>query len=324
MTEASRFDAVVIGRNEGARLGAALRAAQAMAAEVVYVDSGSRDDSVAQARAAGVRVIELDPAVPFSAARARNAGFAALGGACANWVQFIDGDCILQLGWPARATAFLLEHPKAGLVFGRQYEARPDASVFNFLIDWEWDKPLGPQALSAGCVMVRADALREVGGYDETLIAGEDDDLCLRLQAAGWQTWRIEGEMTEHDARLLTPGPWWRRTVRAGYSFGALGARHGAAGRAQRLRAVFWGGVMPLLALLGLVFWFALFVLVVIAVGLWLARQTLRFTRMELAPARALTIAGTLLLGKFAELQGLMRFWIDQRRGTRRALIEYK
>ena len=45
---------------------------------VVYVDSGSADGSVQWARGQGVEVVELDLQLPFTAARARNAGFARL------------------------------------------------------------------------------------------------------------------------------------------------------------------------------------------------------------------------------------------------------
>ncbi|TVP70738.1 MAG: glycosyltransferase [Rhodobacteraceae bacterium] len=318
------FDVVVIGRNEGLRLGAALRAAKGLARRVIYVDSGSRDDSVTQARALGITVCALDPVRPFTAARARNEGFAALGPDRAEFVHFVDGDCILQPDWPAQALDFMREHPQAGLVFGRQFEARPDASVYNFLTDWEWDKPAGRDALSAGCVLVRTTAMVELGGYDEALIAGEDDDFCLRLQAAGWETWRIGGAMTEHDARLLSFAPWWRRMLRAGYSYGALGQRHAQKGRAQRVRALVWGGVVPLLGLIGLVFWLPLFLLMALAIALSLTRQTRRFMRMELDPDRAFRAASVLMLGKHAELQGLVRFWRDQRAGRVSGLIEYK
>ena len=49
----SGIDLVLIGRNEGNRLSRSLAAARSEARRVVYVDSGSRDDSVATARAAG-------------------------------------------------------------------------------------------------------------------------------------------------------------------------------------------------------------------------------------------------------------------------------
>ena len=63
--------AVVIGRNEGDRLKACLHSLVPVCDRVVYVDSGSRDDSVAFARGLGVTVVELDTTTPFTAARAR-------------------------------------------------------------------------------------------------------------------------------------------------------------------------------------------------------------------------------------------------------------
>ena len=70
--------AVVIGRNEGARLIACLEALQGDVAQVIYVDSGSSDGSVDAAKRLGAVVIALDMSKPFTAARARNAGIAAV------------------------------------------------------------------------------------------------------------------------------------------------------------------------------------------------------------------------------------------------------
>jgi len=67
---------IAIGRNEGDRLKSCLRAAMAGARTVVYVDSGSEDGSAEYAASVGCIVVQLDPAQPFSAARARNEGFA--------------------------------------------------------------------------------------------------------------------------------------------------------------------------------------------------------------------------------------------------------
>src|SRR5689334_4384058 len=66
---------VAIGRNEGERLRVCLESALRASPDVVYVDSGSTDGSVAMAKQLGVHVVELDLTIPFTAARARNAGF---------------------------------------------------------------------------------------------------------------------------------------------------------------------------------------------------------------------------------------------------------
>ena len=100
---------VLIGRNEGARLEASLASLQGR--RIVYVDSGSTDNSVAAARAAGAEVVTLDPATPFTAARARHEGFQALGESPPDVVQFIDGDCSLVPGWIEEGLAALQDDP---------------------------------------------------------------------------------------------------------------------------------------------------------------------------------------------------------------------
>ena len=91
---------MVIGRNEGLRLRLCLESLSSLVSEIVYVDSGSQDGSLAIAQAAGATVVELDMSLPFSAARARNNGVMELLriGASADYVQFLDGDCRLQDG----------------------------------------------------------------------------------------------------------------------------------------------------------------------------------------------------------------------------------
>jgi len=107
------IDAVVIGRNEGARLLACLQSLAGQVRRLVYVDSGSGDGSVAAARALGAEVVVLDMTLPFTAARARNAGLAVLADDPPAFVQMVDGDCAVQAGWLAVAAQFLAAHPQA-------------------------------------------------------------------------------------------------------------------------------------------------------------------------------------------------------------------
>ena len=116
--------AVIIGRNEGARLVMALDAAQAQTDVMVYVDSGSTDESLAEAEAREAETVLLDTSVPFTAARARNAGLERLSDRPAppDYVQFIDGDCALRDGWIDTAAGFLDAHPDVAAVAGRRRE----------------------------------------------------------------------------------------------------------------------------------------------------------------------------------------------------------
>ncbi len=90
-----RLGVVAIGRNEGERLRRCLVSCASLGDRRIYVDSGSTDGSVRMAADLGATVVTLDMARPFTAARARNIGLAALLERFPDveTVQFIDGDC---------------------------------------------------------------------------------------------------------------------------------------------------------------------------------------------------------------------------------------
>lgn len=216
--------AVAIGRNEGERLKACLRSLVGRVREVVYVDSGSTDGSVEFARDLGVAVVDLDMSMPFTMARARNSGWRQLldRNPDLEFVQFVDGDCEVVESWLRVARDTLKSRPEIAVVCGRRRERYPEASRYNRFCDVEWNTPTGEAKACGGDFLVRAEVLRESGGMNETLIAGEEPEWCLRLRKAGFRILRIDEEMTRHDASILKFGPWWKRNRRGGY--GALDA----------------------------------------------------------------------------------------------------
>lgn len=320
------FGVVAIGRNEGERLKRCLRSLS-NAAQIVYVDSGSKDGSLQWARNAGVHGVELDLRLPFTAARARNAGFRWLRAIAPDlkFVQFIDGDCELNREWPETALSFLSSHDQVCAVLGRRREQYPERSVYNLMCDQEWDVPLGEVKACGGDVMMRIDALEAVGGYRDDLIAGEEPELCVRFRAAGWKIWRLDHEMTRHDAAMLQFSQWWRRQMRSGYAFAQGAKLHGS--RPERhwvwesRRALIWGLGFPL-ALIGAIFilgWWGAFLLLVYPL------QILRRLRtMHGAWRTRLKLAFFEQLSRFAEAVGELRFFRDQRLGRHGQLIEYK
>lgn len=314
-----RMGAVIIGRNEGARLVACLASFPTWVRPLVYVDSGSTDGSVDAARAAGAEVVALDMTRPFTAARARNAGLARLRALGApEFVQFVDGDCRIQPGWLETAETFLATRPSVAVVCGRRREIHPEASVWNRLCDAEWDTPPGQAKACGGDALMRVAAVAEVGGYDPGLIAGEEPELCVRLRQAGWEVWRIDREMTLHDAAMTRIGQWWRRTRRSGHAFAEGAALHGAAPErhwvTETRRAVLWGAILPLVAFLGLV------------VTPWAGLLLLAYPVQILRLSRRLgwERAAFLVLGKFPEVQGVLEFHLNRLRRRRARLIEYK
>lgn len=317
------IDAVAIGRNEGARLIACLDSLSAAGfRQIVYVDSGSTDDSIAEAEARGVTVVRLDVSTPFTAARARSAGVAALaaGEAAPDYIQFIDGDCILDPGWLPVATAFLQENPTAGVVCGRRREIAPKASVYNRLIDREWNTPPGRTRSCGGDALMRAVAFAEVGGFRSEMIAGEEPELCVRLRRAGWSIWRLDTEMTRHDAAIHRFGQWWRRTRRAGHAYAQGAALHGARPERhnvpQTRRALIWGLGLPLVTVLG-----AVLVHPVIWLLLWAwPLQIWRLWRRDGDLAHAVFLT----LGKIPEALGVLEYATKRMAGRDGRLIEYK
>lgn len=322
MTEVNDIAVVAIGRNEGARLLECLGSAMGQASPVVYVDSGSTDGSVAAARALGAQVVELDMSQPFTAARARNAGYARVRELAPNGtsVQFLDGDCALDDGWLAAGQAALHADETVAIVCGRRREKFPEATFWNRLTDAEWDGPVGIVRACGGDALMRRRAVDAVKGYREDLIAGEEPEMCFRLRAQGWTILRLAAEMTRHDAAMTRMSQWWQRCRRAGHTYAEGAAIHGSSPErykvAELKRTVFWALGLPVLIVLGasLVTPWALLGL------LAYPAQILRLSRKG-HPAG---FATCLVLGKFPEAQGVLGYWWGRMLGRRKALIEYK
>jgi GT2 family glycosyltransferase len=324
---APAWGVVVIARNEGERLRRCLASVSSGGAPVVYVDSGSTDGSVDVALGFGSEVVRLELDLPFTAARARNAGFARLKAIApaARYVQFVDGDCEVVAGWLARAASFLDVHGDVVVVCGRRRERFPDRSLYNRLCDEEWDTPVGAARACGGDAMMRVAAFAQAGGFRESLIAGEEPELCLRLRGAGLRIWRLDAEMTLHDAAITRFSQWWQRTRRAGFAFAEGASLHGAAPERHWVResrsALAWGFALPALAVLGTLLIGPWALLLFLLYPLQVLRLTFRGSGSW---SHRLARATFLVLGKFAEAAGALSFLRSRIGGRRAALIEYK
>jgi len=320
---------VVIGRNEGERLVRCLESVQGQASRVVYVDSGSTDGSLTAAQALAHAVVELDMRIPFTAARARNEGFRRLLeiGENLHYVFFIDGDCEVVDGWLRTAVEFLEAHADYGVVWGLRREKFPEKSIYNLLCDIEWqDYPLGETSACGGDAVARIEAIRQVNGFRADLICGEEPEMCIRLRKAGWRIYHLETPMTVHDAAIYRFGQWWKRMMRGGYGFAQGAALHGARperhGVLQTRRAWFWGLGIPLAS-----------VCLVAVAGGWglliLGAYPLQLIRLSVLGGRHSMRenwlrAAHLVLSKFPEAFGQLKFHVDRFRGAQSHLIEYK
>jgi GT2 family glycosyltransferase len=294
--------AVVIGRNEAPRLPASIASVQRVASTTIFVDSGSSDGSAELARHLGCIVVELDQHSGFTAARARNAGFARLRQEqpAITFVQFMDGDCELADGWIDVAIDKLRQEPRIGAVCGRRRERYPDSSRYNRLCDIEWNTPVGETHSCGGDVLMRAAAFAAVGGFKPSLIAGEEPELCYRLRQAGWAVHRIAAEMTLHDAAITRFGQWWQRNRRNGH---AIAEAFADAGRDDPgLTRTFISNIMWALPL---------------AWPLWPLLWWRVFRRYDAQ------IASLIVLAKLPHLQGHLDYWFRPK-NKQQKLIEYK
>ncbi|NDU99474.1 glycosyltransferase [Pseudoroseicyclus tamaricis] len=314
---------IAIGRDEGERLRACLEAALAEAERVIYVDSGSSDGSVALARRLGAEVVELDKTQPFTAARARNAGLAALAEAPPELVQFVDGDCALEPGWLSKGRTALEADPTLGMVTGWRRERRPERNIYHRMAEAEWQRPPGPTTSNHGDMLVRHRDLAALDGFDGSFIASEDDEFCLRLAEEGRGLLRLPAVMTWHDIDMTRIGQWWRRMLRAGHGLGQIAAKHRGANARERARAWGWGFTLPLVTLAGLAFTPWALLLLLAWPATW-AKTALGLRRRGLAPGVAARMAGFYTLAKVPTLIGLLTYHRRRLTGRAMGLIEYK
>lgn len=315
---------VVIGRNEGERLRRCLDSLAGVASTVAYVDSASTDGSAAMARSRGVEVVELDMSIPFTAARARNAGFGRLMQVAPDidYVQFVDGDCEVIAGWMEEAARFLGANDQVAAVCGRLKERHPEASVYNRLCDFEWDRVPGETEACGGIVMMRSQVFRQLGQFREDMVAGEEPELCQRMRLAGWRIWRLSSPMAWHDAAMTRFGQWWKRSKRTGFGnaqrLWLTGRGTDASIVRQSMRAWLWAVALPMLTLAGM--WrFGRFGMVLLLL------YPLQVLRVALSMNRSwrfnLERGFFLMLGKFPELMGQIQFWMQ--RGKRRGSTSF-
>jgi GT2 family glycosyltransferase len=320
----STVAAVAIGRNEGDRLVRCLTSLKDQADRIVYVDSGATDDSVQMARQMGITVVELDTTVPFTAARARNAGFQALKPDLPDYVQFVDGDCAVESGWLQKAANELDTRPELGIVTGWRYEIHPDRSIYNAIADFEWHRPAGQIAACGGDMMVRSADFDAIGGFNPNVIAAEDDELCCRMRKHGKTLWRLPETMTHHDANMTRFGEWWQRAVRSGHGFAQVGALHPDHFRPERKRVWIFGALLPLIAVIGVFSCWLLVLLVLAAYLLSYIRTVSGLQREGVAGAQAKRLSVLLSLSKIPNFLGLLTYYKRRATGADMKIIEYK
>jgi GT2 family glycosyltransferase len=211
---------VVVNHNAGPLLLECVAACLAQADEVVVVDNVSTDGSLG----ALVRRFASEPRLAIVCPE-RNLGFAAgcnlgYGRTAGGPVLFLNPDCILAPGTLRRLLEVLAANPDAGMVGGLLLN--PDGSeqgggrralptpwrsfvrafgLYRLVGRWPRlffdfhlhkqplpERPLEVEAISGALMLVRREAMADVGLWDERyFLHCEDLDWCVRFRARGWK-----------------------------------------------------------------------------------------------------------------------------------------
>jgi len=223
------LSAVVVTYNSREHIAACLRslagARGALAMEVVVVDNASADGSVAEARAAGARVVETGDNLGY--ARAVNRGTRATTG---EFVLVLNPDCVVAPGALVALHAWMRANPRCAIAAPRilntdgsvEFSARSFPTHLTFLFnryslatrlwpgnpwsrryllsDWDHASDRAVDWVSGACMLVRRSAIEQVGGMDEAyFMFNEDVDWCHAMKRAGWSVdFVAAAEITHH------------------------------------------------------------------------------------------------------------------------------
>lgn len=312
---------VVIGRNEGSRLVKCLYSVLKAKVPVVYVDSQSSDNSVSEAETLDVITITLDTSKPINAARARNEGFIKLiqDYPDIQYVHFIDADCELADNWLSNAIAVLDKQEQTAVVCGRLHEKYRNQSIYMRLCDMDWYRKPGLIEACGGIATYRRSVFEQLNGFNETLIAGEEPELCKRIRKNGWNILCLAEDMGTHDSAMVYFSQWWRRCVKVGFGY-ANGIEWNGWAR-QYKSTIVWGGCIPLTILLNLL-WTNYSLLLFILYPIQVLRVILK--NENLSAYDNIIYSIFCILAKFPQMQGVLEYYLSKIINHKQVIIEYK
>jgi glycosyltransferase involved in cell wall biosynthesis len=328
--QVSSIGVVVIGRNEGIRLYRCLESLSGLGCNIVYVDSGSSDGSVDFAKKKGTIVVELSTETPFTAARARNEGFSQIKkmNPDIEFVQFVDGDCELNYNWLHVASQFLEAYPKYGVVCGRLREREPNASIYNRLCDIEWDGPIGDVSSSGGIFMIRAKAFSSIKGMNNSIIAGEEPEMCHRLKAKGWPIFRLADDMGTHDAAINSFWQWWKRAKRSGFAYAQVYDLHCKGMqkyfKRENFSIMFWACIYPIVVTFLALLTSPVFLLLLSLYLVQTCKVVVQINRRLQNIHKSIAYGFFTMIAKWPQMIGQLIFIKQKLTGQHASIIEHK
>jgi N-acetylglucosaminyl-diphospho-decaprenol L-rhamnosyltransferase len=276
--DAPDVSVIVVNYNSGHYLERCLRsiadAGGDARVEIVAVDNASRDGSEDRALAAvpEARLIRNERNLGFGAAA--NVGMRA---SSAPFVFLLNPDAVIAGGTLGGFLKVAAAHPRAGVI--GCLTRNPDGSIYPSarripgpavslghmfvgpfvpnnrwsraytMSDWDRLSERRVEWASGSSMLLRVEALRQVGHFDEDyFMYVEDVDLCTRMRNAGWEVWYSPELEVEHVVGTSTRGS-KRMTLEHSKSIYRYYAKHRSPGWRAITRPAVWAGVRARAAL---------------------------------------------------------------------------
>lgn len=305
---------------------------------IVFASLGASKEANAIARKSGAIVVEESERALNTGGRARNAAYRQLKKVAPHikYVQFLDSDSVLDPDWIATAERFMARRPEVAIVGGQVKTTTGAPIEYSTLADRKRHEDDGEiQTVIGGSALMRTDKFESVGGFRGDLQSTETTDLCIRLRRRGAHIWRLEDAMRLSDPNARKQEGWWVTAEKRGYenAYGALlhGAPPERLGVLDVARAVFWGGIFPIVVILaaalggvGAAFlspltpWQIISGLILgIGLGVYVIKIIAAIIRRGLLKPSSWVRGFCAVIGRFAEFIGVMRFWLGSRRPSR-------
>jgi glycosyltransferase involved in cell wall biosynthesis len=211
-SDAVKFSFVVPTFNEGRYIERCIDSIRSNMAnlgayDLLIVDNGSTDDTLAIAERLGVRTMSVDNSKTIS--EVRNIGAAQTDG---DVLIFIDGDVYLQDDWHQHIEPVAERVQTSRLIAGSVYAVDPNASWVAKVWFEPWrSKQEGIDFINGGHLLISRAFFEALSGFDPALETGEDHDICMRAWAAGGEVSNIPEIVSVHLGYPNTLGHFFRR-----------------------------------------------------------------------------------------------------------------
>lgn len=185
-------------------------AASEAGCSIILVDNGSTDGSAEWLRANSPMVPVILEGKGLTIGGLRNLGARAAGG---RYLSFLDADCLIEPSYFTRAVSVLATAQAAAT--GCEYDL-PEAAhwierthhAMHFV-----GRAREVVYINSGNFFVERSAFERVGGFDSTLLTGEDADIGHRLVRAGFRIYESPDVRAFHLGNAKTLRQHYRRTL---------------------------------------------------------------------------------------------------------------